>query len=327
MKNSNPILNNAGWKERLRGWVITDCAIRDKNIVYLLARKNVPQEEASLDWDHDIPTRLVAIYLDEKNPDKNHGVSEVTGFNKPRCGVSRKPAEQGLIAARNADGQIYAVGGGKPSNMEFIRKGTHPGIQKIRCIQGFSYAVCQGRNIYKRIDFNNWISLTSTLKKSKKLNDVDGFHDIDGPEENYLYAVGGHGDVWIYNGKDWIQCSFPSNEQLSTVTYVDENTVYIGGEAGNIWLGSKDKWKKVYAGNTSVLYRDSAWFDNRLWVSSDYGLYTWDGSNLHRPIHDGSMVVASGHMDVYDGILLCASQSEAIAFDGKTWTMVVRPFD
>jgi hypothetical protein len=326
MKNSDSILDNAGWKQRLKDWTITDCAIRDKNIIYLLARKNIPHEEASLSWDHDIPTRLVAIYLDEKNPEKNHGVSEVTGFNKPRCGVSRVPAAQGLIAARNADGQIYAVGGGKPSSMEFVSKGNHPGIQRIKCIQGISYAVCQGRNIFKRIDFNKWVSLTKDIKKSKQVNDSDGFYDVDGPQETCLYAVGGQGDVWFFDGKVWTQCSFPSNEQLSTVTVVDADTVYIGGEGGNIWMGSGNKWTKVHEGNSSVLYRDTVWFDKKLWASSDFGLFVLDNGILQRPTQAGSVIVASGHMDAYDGILLCAGQSEVVMFDGKKWITVVKHY-
>ena len=95
------------WQKSLKGWHITDCSVRDSSIIYLVARKNIPHEKASLMWDHDILTRFLAIYLDD--PRTPYGGQDLTGFNRPRCGVSRKPLSQGLIVARNNDGDVWTL--------------------------------------------------------------------------------------------------------------------------------------------------------------------------------------------------------------------------
>jgi hypothetical protein len=49
------------WKSQVNGWLITDCAIRNRDIAYFCLRKETPAEEASLLLDHDIHTRFLAI--------------------------------------------------------------------------------------------------------------------------------------------------------------------------------------------------------------------------------------------------------------------------
>lgn len=74
-----------------------------------------------------------------------------------------------------------------------------------------------------------------------------GFEDIHGPNESNMYAVGGCGDVWHYDGEKWEWCDFPSNEQLSCVLVAPNGEVYISGEGGNLWQGKLHTWKKSTA--------------------------------------------------------------------------------
>ena len=57
-------LREETWRKYIQNWFITDCAVRDRNIIYLCLREDIPNEKASLMWDHDILTRQFALYLD-----------------------------------------------------------------------------------------------------------------------------------------------------------------------------------------------------------------------------------------------------------------------
>ena len=90
-------LREETWRKYIQNWFITDCAVRDRNIIYLCLREDIPNEKASLMWDHDILTRQFALYLD--TPDQQYSARTLIGYNKPRLGVARKPRGQSLLVA------------------------------------------------------------------------------------------------------------------------------------------------------------------------------------------------------------------------------------
>ena len=75
-------LSRSIWIDQLKDWTITDCSVRDQNIIYLCLRKNLPESQASRMWDHDIETRQAAIYLD--TPNDPYAARTLVGYNKPR---------------------------------------------------------------------------------------------------------------------------------------------------------------------------------------------------------------------------------------------------
>lgn len=318
-------INKKGWLKWFKGWLIIDCAIRDKNIVYLCLRKDLSPEAASSVFDHNIPSELVSIFLDEERLDFRYGGVGVTGFNKPTLGVSRIPKGQGLLTARNSDGQTYVVGSGSSWPNEYIDKDSWPIIQRIKCINNYAYAVGLGRKVYKRSDIGVWV------KHEKGFPKVDssieqGFKDIDAFSETDMYAVGGHGDIWHFDGTQWRAIVFPTNVQLNTVVCAPDGQVYIGAERGDLWSGRNTSWKRVYEGNSSLLWNDIVWFSNKLWLSSDYEFCVWDGKSLLPVEHDGQPIPITGHLDAYDGLLIIANQTEVWSFNGSAWQTIAAPY-
>jgi hypothetical protein len=153
-----------------------------------------------------------------------------------------------------------------------------------------------------------------------------GFSDIDGFAEDDLYAVGGKGDVWRYDGAAWRVCEFPSNWPLFTVCCAPDDQVYITGEGGTIFQGRGDTWRRIWQDEMTVPYNDSLWFDGKLWLASDYRLDVLEGGKVQRAEHQGERVPAFGNMDVADGILVVASLDTVRLFDGQSWRVLVRPY-
>src|SRR5690554_1145802 len=321
-------VSQENWKEYFKGWVIVDSIVLKEDVIVVIAREDVPPEVAELGWDSDISTRLIHVFLDSEG---GCGSSEFSGFAFPKIGVCRKPALQSLLLNRNSEGQIFAKGSGR-NEMERIKPGADNEISffgnRLVCIDGWTYALGMVREIHKRVDIEQWQPLMNGFDQPRYEGCPSdwGFNDMDGPNENNLYAVGGKGDVWRYDGTKWHWCDFPSNQQLATVTVAPDGQVYISGDGGSLWVGKEHSWKALAKPHSTINYNDSVWFNGQLWLCSDYRLEVWDGQTLGRPIHNGETIVYSGHMDAHENLLVVAGMSEVHAFDGENWHTLVESY-
>ncbi|MCU7850389.1 MAG: hypothetical protein KZQ89_20895 [Candidatus Thiodiazotropha sp. (ex Lucinoma kastoroae)] len=335
-------LDKKRWTEVFSGFEIIDIAIREKTILQMCSRKAMSYDEASHLADHEIPTRIISLFL-EMPEGNNCGFQELSGMSLPVLGVSRPPFSRpgGMVSSKNRDGDTWPVGNGN-GPMEYIAPGKWPHPNRLKCINGFTYSVGPGRNIYKRTAVGQWELFRNGLPDSKEdiwqgynkmptsrqleLSATLGFNDMDAFSESDMYAVGGHGDVWHYDGKQWRQMGFPSNVKLATVTCAGDGKVYISGEGGSLWVGGQSTWKNIYKGTSTVLWNDVLWFEDKLWLASDYQFRIWNGKALETVTHNGAQVSISGNMDVFDGVLAIASLNTVMTFDGQEWRTIVSPY-
>jgi hypothetical protein len=321
----NLYLDKPRWTEVFKDQLIVDIAIRQKDVLQILLRQNVPHDKASLMMDYEIPLRIISLFLNRPAGD-NCGFQELTGMPYPVLGVSREPFERpsGIVAAKNKDGDAWPFGGGS-GPAEKIAPGKWPHPRRLKCIQSHTYSVGIGRSVYKRVAVGKWEALQAGFPKEAASN-RQGFGDLDAFSDSDMYAVGGHGDVWHFDGSAWQQMGFPSNVQLGTVTCAGDGNVYISGEGGSLWVGRKSTWKRVYEGSSSILWNDVLWFEGKLWLASDYQFRIWDGKQMQPVTHDGKSVNMYGHMDVFDGLLAIASPEWVETFDGHQWRKIVGPY-
>ena len=327
----NSPLNNDRWEKNIKGYNIVDCSIWTNTKLVLIAKKDLPDEDYDVLKEGGIETRVITMTLDRN--DIRCGKVSLDGFRFPKLIIERKTEPVILTSSRQSDGCVFQMDTERNMDIENITPEGKPGpttscnTRKLKCIDGWAYAVGMGRRVFKRIEKNRWIPILEGLSWPEQMDYMDmGFQDIHGPNENNMYAVGGCGDVWHYNGEKWEWCDLPSNEQLSCVLVAPDGVVYISGEGGNLWRGSMHTWEKIYTGDSSVLNKDLVWYNNQLWVSSDYQLRVWNGKELLRPTHNGEQIIASGNMDVYENLLLIADLDTVKLFDGNEWHTIVSPY-
>jgi len=99
----------ADWSQTFDGYEIVDCAVRDKNILYFCARKTTSNDDASMMFDSQIPTRLIALYLDA-DAGSNWSMQDFDGMHMPNVGVAREPFNQpgALLVSKNKQGQYWS---------------------------------------------------------------------------------------------------------------------------------------------------------------------------------------------------------------------------
>jgi hypothetical protein len=195
------------------------------------------------------------------------------------------------------------------------------------------YLIASRRRIFRRERMEHWTEITqlpgvmpynpSVLEGST----LDfGFEDIAAFDHSDIYAVGGSGDVWHYNGKKWQQIHFPSNELLFTVCCAGDGNVYITGNNGSLWVGRGDRWKRLSEGRFSSPFKDTAWFAGRLFCGNGLGLWYLKGDKLEsiRDEVDSKVATSVGRIDISpDGkLMLTAGPYGATIYDGEKWDVL-----
>lgn len=323
-------LDEEAWRTTFEGWEIVDVAVRDRNIVYLALREAIPNDRASEMWEQDIPSRFVSLFLHKEDPAERWGHQGLSGFRKTRVGASREPIGQGLAVSSNGD--VFASGSKKKGMEQIVPDGQPTAIQNVRTIGGRAYAVGLLREVYRRIDVGRWERLSQGLPpitpeqlEAEAVLDL-GFRDIDGFAEDDLYAVGGRGDLWHHDGSTWTPCELPTNLPLFTVTCAGDGHVYLSGEGGTVLRGRGDVWQTVWTAEMTVPYNDTRWFDGLLWLCSDYRLDQLVAGQVRPAEHEGRRVLAYGHMDAAEGLLVVAGLDAVRAFDGQSWRLLLRAY-
>lgn len=318
-------LDKSLWERYLKGYVITDIATRLNRTVALLLKPDWPEKKISKLNDDQIPCRVFLFFIDDVN--KNAMVDWESGFESPILGASEIPVPQYLILSNALHGPVYPMGGGKADwEIEIIEENNFPLSKKIKCIDGYAWAVGENRQIYKRIELEKWEKIDKGFDKAKGIFKV-GFKDIDGFSDNDIYAVGGKGDVWHYNGSKWAKCQFPSDEQLNTICCAKDGFVYIASR-NSIWKGKENEWSKLCDIDVPLSLNDCCWFKDKLWITHDYGILIWDGEKVETEVAYKDMILPlKGYLDCTDDFLFVANLHAVWSFDGEEWTEVVRPYD
>ncbi|WP_426338226.1 hypothetical protein ACN9MZ_17395 [Pseudoduganella sp. S-14] len=323
-------LDKKSYEKHFEGFSIIDCVVRNRDILYFVLQ----QED---DGNDDSPAPLARIVPCIDMPDvPPWGHMELRGMQRLIGGVSFVPKEQFVGVSLND--HVYVLGGGE-KEFEHDLKGVDSkqlkeqnasadqyllrgGVNKLRTIDGRLYGCGRGRTVIHRIGKNEW-HYHIELPDSKHFLDPIGFKDIDGFSEKDIYAVGGKGDVWHFDGVKWKQVTFPSNMDLWTVCCAGDGEVYIGAESGTVFKGRNNKWKMISRGDMSLPFKDMVWYQGKVWCTSDYGLWVIDKDKVHQADVPASVSSCSGHLSVGDGVMLLAGMYGAALHNGEEWKRII----
>lgn len=262
--------------------------------------------------------------------------SEYFGFTTISAGWS--PSETEFVAVDGNSVLSY-----KPKVYKGIEKsidGTLPDTTLVSSttktvrVANTIYAVGNPVRVYKRLGQNNWINNSDSIpipagfKSGSTIGNE--FYDLAGFSETDMYAVGGEGNVWHFDGKLWQQIAFPTNIELDTVVCAEDGNVYITDITCSIWVGRNSTWRKVCEEDMSLRFFDSAWFANRLWCANDYGMWVLEDDKLipaqnakEKPMPE-DMLGLCNRIDVSpDGrkMLICGPDGAAV-YDGRLWNVL-----
>jgi hypothetical protein len=308
-------------------YYIIDCAVRSKDMLVFLAvrvytNEEVAEEEEN-DWDPAYRDKHVVTYFRDDPPDEQWASTLYEGHGYMVVGAAEKPLNQ-CIAIDKSDDFLTAIGSGVIEDETITsnspNKPLRGGIRKTKTLNGYAYVCAGNRSLAKRLGKEQWFSHNDSIPHVKGTMGDEGFEDFDGFSETDLYAAGGKGDVWHYNGESWRQIPFPTNSWVKSVCCGGDGQVYISCYEGLTFMGREDRWKKIHSGGIPMGWTDMVWYEDRVWCTNDNGLWTiHEGKVAYASDLPSEIRVCSGSLYVNDSVMLLAGLGGAAFRENGQW--------
>lgn len=326
------------WKYRF--W-FRDCAVRNRDIFAFVMEPSYTdeqvKEEEDNDWDSSLRIKAIFTFARSHEPEKQWGAKFLQGWQPIVVGTAHKPLNQSIGIEQYStfpsfDHKCFVTGSGPAyEDLPLTSMGPTKGekgnflrghLAKLKTLDGYLYACGGGRGFGKRLDRGKWQSFSQLIPYEYEKDRLGGFDDFDGWGENDIYAVGGVGDVWHFNGAQWRQIPFPSNYPLSAVCCGGDGNVYIAGYNG-IFMGRENRWKRIGSIPTDLPIKDMVWYEDKVWCTNDYGLWTIDKGKVARADVPAEVSACAGNLSVGDGVLLLAGLYGAVFKEAGEWHIIV----
>jgi len=321
------IFSKEAWQRAVEGYTPYDCAFRSpiRQVFVLKEDQDKPDP---------LPrTRILFTYNDKLEINERfYG----KGFNDLETTRIASGVGMAEVVVIDVGGQVYSYDANRDSledKLPLDLPGTDltAAFSNIVRIGGSIYAVGGPRRLYRRAAINQWQDITADMPIPEGFIEEDAptiigtrWEDASGFSESDIYVTGGFGDVWIFDGHEWAQCDFPSNEWLHNICCAGDGKVYIGGNLGSLWVGLRDNWRNISTEKFNMPWKDIAWFKGRLILGSDYGLWELKDDSIQRLEAPADVHFCSGSLDVsHDGnYLLTAGGHGACLYDGNEWSIL-----
>ncbi|AYB30144.1 WD40/YVTN/BNR-like repeat-containing protein [Chryseolinea soli] len=224
------------------------------------------------------------------------------------------------------NGQVAEIAGGAPNIDQIPGAGLEVSkpygyVEAIKNIGGELYVCGYGRQVYKQTA-TGWTSIADDILTR---DTGTGFFDIDGTDQQHVYAVGWKGEIYLHDGKTWHRDDGHTTAHLGAVRCLGPDNVWICGNDGVVLHGRFNHWERL---------SDPAFVDNWYSIEEFNGQIYLAGNNVLARIVNGSIQrVDPGlgkpftvhRLHAKDGMLWAIGSANILTFDGKTWSEVIHP--
>ncbi|MGH1441259.1 MAG: WD40/YVTN/BNR-like repeat-containing protein [Cellvibrionaceae bacterium] len=319
----------ASVKKIIESSIFVDCCIVTDARPLIIAEKDMGDE-------YDPWSLLPPAYLVLHNTERNSWGARKFGentFKWPRAAHTDVEGEMLVVGER---GEVWYHGLGDNKQFEKpISEDLIGGVFAIKNIHDTIYVVGNMRTVLRREGVNQWTSISKTIKDdalttyraAKKKGNAfhSGFHCIDGfAADKDLYAAGGVGDIWRYDGQNWHPVDIPLPKMhIQAICCAKDGYVYVAGRFGALLKGREDEWQIIKQDKTQEDFRDITAFENTVYVCTEGNLYTIENETIQE-VDFGEMGRPFSFSALYanHGKLMATGSFSACLFDGKQWQLL-----
>ncbi len=264
-------------REHNKGFHILDCAVRSKDCIYIMFQNH---------FDENTEVLFHAGFYYPKT-ERVWGYDGFSDFYECRSCV----LQNGPVIVVDSNGAVLSQTGETSHDTNFQIEESIPTIPNVmvlsvKNIDGKVYMAGTLRTVFRREGPNKWTCLFGNDLKVRDEEDKQGrdfgFEDIDGFAADDIYACGGDGDLWHYDGKNWQEIDCPTNKSLYAICCAGDGKVYVGGHSGILMEGRGDKWKVLL--DKVPWIKRMEWFKDRLYLATKRGLYIYHNGQLTNPL-------------------------------------------
>lgn len=243
-------------------------------------------------------------------------------FDADSCCIIQEPELGRIITAGSGSYSVQTRGDVISGN---IFNNSHPKpvkprygeIRSVSEIGGKAHAVGSCGMVYRLDNLSDWTRIDEGLSDNFNARAIHGFGTSD------LYAAGGKGKIRHYDGTNWSKVDNLTDENLTCVKCIQNETVYIGGYKGTLIQAKKGNWKLLNNKNMTDDIWDLEWFDGDLYVSTMNCLYRLEGDELCKVDFGNDIPATTYHLSSIEDILWSIGRKDVMEYNGKTWRRIV----
>lgn len=230
--------------------------------------------------------------------------------------VAKLPSER--MVAIGEDGQVFTYVGGKHTDERIEPQPTC--LRNIGVVDGYAIACGMMRQVYRRGAENSWTAMNAPPPKDDQ---TAGFEAIAGFSGKEIYAVGWNGEIWEHDGSQWLHRGSPTNLILTGLTCTDNGKVYLCGQRATLLHGRHDLWEVIDLDPFIQDFWDAHWFNDKLYLATITGLFTWTEADGLLPVDFGADQPATCYrLTSAEKVLWSIGTDDVFSFDGTQWTRV-----
>ena len=320
---------------------ISDCTITKKNVSAFVLEAELSEdqleEEQSNSWDPDLRLKALCLFNINKPLEKQWAIKYLPGWKSIINGSASMPAEvvnlQTTSLYPSFANRVFVLGNGQAVEedpLEPLINGqsySRGALTKIKTIEGFAYACGHRRSLIRRLEKNTWESFSHRFPYDSQhlFNHCSvnpGFEDVDGWSTSDIYLVGGHGEVWHFDGQSAQQLKFPSSGRLYAICCGGDGVVYIAGDDG-FYCGNGDFWTRISGSRSIPRIKDMVWFEDRIWCTGlSGGVYQIHQQKVVIPNLPLNINACAGNLSTEEGLLLMAGPGGAAFKSEGRWQII-----
>jgi hypothetical protein len=194
-------------------------------------------------------------------------------------------------------------------------------VETIKNIADDLYVCGYGRQVYQRTD-GDWVSISDVILTHDK---ATGFFDMDGLDGQHIYAVGWQGEIYFYNGSEWLKDDSPTNSHLSSVCCVEDGSVWIAGNKGVVLHGRFNQWSEIRSDDYPDNWYGMAIYQDRVYLAANQSL-AMVVENEIVPVDVGlGRAITTNRLFAKEGLLWSVGEKDVLVFDGNEWQEIHHP--
>jgi hypothetical protein len=202
-------------------------------------------------------------------------------------------------------------------------------VYTIRQVGLSLYACGNRRQVYKRTLEGQWVHVDKGILLPKEDKSMRCLMDIAGLSESSMYAAGRNGEVFYFDGRDWLPVITSIDEDLFRIKIVSNEEVYVVGANGALLMGNHiDGFRDLSSIEDNQRFSSIEIFNGQIFLASNLGMFVYDRQTRKITPYQTGLVpdLADCHiLEARDGVLWSIGFKDLAWFDGRSWTRLDHP--
>jgi hypothetical protein len=195
-------------------------------------------------------------------------------------------------------------------------------LRSVTTVGANAYAVGMRRQAYQRTPDGVWRPIHGNMLEAQNTDAVHGFETVLAVSDQEIYAAGWEGEIWRYDGKNWLRVPTPTNLIITGLALADNGRIHACGQAGLLLVGRGDDWEIAESGTQEDLWSIRS-FKGRIFVAGFRNVFELKDDGLEVIADVARLTNSCYELSATAEVLWSVGPKSVLTFDGQQWRRMI----